>query len=1006
MQQIKTTTLLHQSEKIDYFCIIDTSKTITFFVYSLKNNKQKKRCFLGILILLISLKSFGQLDVKRAKISVFLKKDYSGGTQNWDIERDNWGRLFIANNEGLLIYDGINWQLHAVPNKTIVRSIALSSSGRIYAGAQDEFGYYEADKLGRLKFTSLKNLIPSSVVSFADVWDIQIIDQAVFFMTSQYIFCYKNNKISYFKPKSTWTMLKKHHSALLTQDLQNGILMYKNNQWVTIIEQKSLPKDFQITDIKPFGKDTSIISTTNNGLYLFTNNSIIPFTLEPIINERHFTTLDIIDHNSFLAGSYNSGLYKIDKQGNILGNISTKQGIASNTIRCIYSGFDGSSWIGMDNSIALIDWNNSIYHINPTSFNNGSGQGATSLNGNLYFALSTGLQYINLSKFNDLGIESVEPQIILNGLTWNVSEWNKQILACRDDGLWEINKNEATLLSKASGYWSFKPIYKDSTTQLAIGNYFGIRYFSSEQGKIKENGSIKNFVESSRYIETDNHYVWVSHPYHGLFKINTNNDSYKKFTIQDGLPSELENHVFKLKGKIVFATTKGIYEMAPNGGRIIPSKYYQNIFGEKPIRYLKEDPNGNIWFVQDKMLGVAELKDSKYNIKYIPELFNQILSGFENIYCLNQENTIIGSDIGFYNINYPKYTSQSFPYKTYISSVKTIGIKDSVIYGGYANSQTNKKLDFTIPYQSNSLRISFATTYLRHQASIEFSYYLKGYDKNWSKWSSVNEKDYTNLREGNYTFYLKSRYGPSNEFKEFSYSFHIMAPWYRSLWAYFLYVLLIALVIYIILKLQKRKLQIKAQNRLQAAKLKHEEEQRQMSYKHQLEIEKNEKAIIQLTNQNLQTEVKHKSEDLASTAMNLLQKKAFLGKLTSELNQLIQANKEYIDNTEIRKILRQLKSDEKLDEEWEKFSNQVKNVQSDFLNNLKKSYPELNANELKLCAYLRMNLSSKEIAQLFSISVRGVEISRYRLRKKLKLQTHQDLFEFLINFHNNEHNDL
>jgi DNA-binding CsgD family transcriptional regulator len=158
-------------------------------------------------------------------------------------------------------------------------------------------------------------------------------------------------------------------------------------------------------------------------------------------------------------------------------------------------------------------------------------------------------------------------------------------------------------------------------------------------------------------------------------------------------------------------------------------------------------------------------------------------------------------------------------------------------------------------------------------------------------------------------------------------------------------------------------------------------------------------------NDNLQSEVKHKSEDLASTAMNLLQKKAFLGKLTSELNKLIELNKDQVNTFEIRKIMRKLKSDEKLDEEWEKFSVHVKSVQNDFLITLKKAYPDLNSNELKLCAYLRMNLSSKEIAQLFSISVRGVEISRYRLRKKLKLQTHQDLFEFLMNFSNDDKNN-
>ncbi len=942
--------------------------------------------------------SFGQSSIDNVKVSVFKKSEYLAGTQNWDIERDNFGRIFIANNEGLLVYNGINWKLYSVPNKTIIRSIAFGSDGKLYTGAQDDLGYYEADKLGRLIYTSLKNQLPPSVNSFADIWNIEVINNEVFFMASQFIFRYANNKLTFFKPKSIWSSLKKHHNKIIAHDKESGLLMFNNGRWEMIIEQNTLPTGFQITDIKPFGKDTSLVSTSSHGLFLFTQNIFYPFKLKTIINERHFTTIDVIDNTSFLVGSYNSGLYKIDKLGNILGNISSTKGLISNTIRCIYSGFDGCTWIGMDNSIALIDWNNSISHINLGSFNNGSGQGVASLNGNLYFALSTGLQYVPLDKFGNLGALSVEPKIILDGLTWNLSVWKNQILVGRDDGFWKILDNKATPITKSSGFWKFQPIVGSMPLKIACGNYFGVRIFSEEQGVLKDNGTIRNFEESSRYLEMDGQSIWISHPYHGLFKIDLNNNNIKKFTILNGLPSDLDNHVFKIKNKIVFATTNGIYELDNSGTRLIPSPYYQNLFGKRPIRYLKEDKIGNIWFVQDKMLGVADFQSSKPVIKFIPELFNHILSGFENIYCHNSDNVIVGSDIGFYNINYKKYTAKSFPYETYISSIKIFGNGDSIIYGGYNKSLHNKDLKISIPYKSNSVRIAFASSFLRYNPQIEFSYYLEGYDKKWSNWGLLNEKDYTNLREGNYIFHLKSRYGPSNEFKDFSFSFRVETPWYRSIWAYLLYLLAFGLIIFLLLMLQKKRLLDKEKNRMLEAKHKFEEDQRQINYKYQLSLEKKEKAIIQLKNENLQAEIKHKSEDLASTAMNLLQKKSLLGKLTTDLNKFIVLNKDKLDTSEIRKIIRQLKSDEKLDEEWEIFSNHVKNVQSDFLNTLKKVYPDLNSNELKLCSYLRMNLSSKEIAQLFSISVRGVEISRYRLRKKLKLQTHQDLFEFLMNF--------
>jgi DNA-binding CsgD family transcriptional regulator len=96
--------------------------------------------------------------------------------------------------------------------------------------------------------------------------------------------------------------------------------------------------------------------------------------------------------------------------------------------------------------------------------------------------------------------------------------------------------------------------------------------------------------------------------------------------------------------------------------------------------------------------------------------------------------------------------------------------------------------------------------------------------------------------------------------------------------------------------------------------------------------------------------------------------------------------------------MRILGEENKMDKDWEQFAQHFDHVHSDFLKNIKLSYPNLSPHELKLCAYLRMNLSSKEIAQLESISVRGVEIGRYRLRKKLKISTEINLFDFLLGF--------
>jgi DNA-binding CsgD family transcriptional regulator len=216
-----------------------------------------------------------------------------------------------------------------------------------------------------------------------------------------------------------------------------------------------------------------------------------------------------------------------------------------------------------------------------------------------------------------------------------------------------------------------------------------------------------------------------------------------------------------------------------------------------------------------------------------------------------------------------------------------------------------------------------------------------------------------------------------------------------------LYIIILVSAAYVIYKRYKKK--------LLEQQIKHEEEQKSLQYLHQLEIDKTEKEIVKLKNEKLEVEIQHKNTELASNAMHLLQKGELLAKIKEELIKLKKHNGNEKLAEEFRKIVRILGDEEKMDVEWEQFAQHFDKVHTDFLLDLKKDYPGLSPNELKLCAYLRMNLSTKEIAQLMNISVRGVEISRYRLRKKLQLQKMDNLFEFLLKLDskiNSEKNSL
>ena len=1013
---ITTTT---NRKKCTFTVSMDTSAVHQFIFWDRKPANSGKTLLLVWGMFFYSFIGVAQGLISQTEVKSFTRTQYEAGAQNWAIAQDENKRIYIANNEGLLVYNGTNWQLFPVPNRTIVRSLCFGLGGKLYIGAQDELGYFAPDQVGRLRYTSLKPLLPKQDRGFTDIWQIEVKGKEVFFRTDAKVFKLVGNQFTVYPTPSTWLSLHQHQGQILAHDKQRGLLMYQNQAWQSFIPKDSLPDNFLVTDLANYREGTSLVSTVAHGLYLLTQNQLTPFNLQStqIDTRQHFTALSVLDQGAFLVGTYFNGIYRISPQGKVLENIATQNGLPNNTLRCLFADAHHNVWAGMDNGLAFFGYNHAIKRINPAVFNNGVGYDVKVLNNDLYFALSTGLWWLPVSPDTDLSTLTQAPKTIMNGLTWSLSPIQDQLLAGRDDGLFLIQGQQASPISQSTGYWACRPTQQAPSLKIVAGNYLGLQFLEMNKGKegFINQGSLEKFKESSRYVETDGNHIWVSHPYRGVYQITLTHSQHQDgtpssqkirlFSKKDGFPSDLDNHVFKIKGEIVFATPQGIYEYLADTDTIIKSKKYAGIFGEKPIRYLKEDPKGNIWFVQEKMLGVADFSAGKPVIHYIPELRNKIVSGFENIFPYNNRNILVGGEPGFYHLNYEQYLRNIQPFSVYVSQVKTSGVMDSVLMGGYGlanSSPNNNQQNITIPYHLNSLLFAYTTYACNASASIEYSHYLEGFEPDWSSWSSHTEKEYTNLPAGTYTFKIKARKSPSHESAIYQFTFVITPPWYQTIWAYGLYGLLFLGILFGISRYQAHRQRKKQEAKRLADQQKFKEEQKQLAYQHQLEQAESEKEIIHLRNEKLDAEIKHKNAELASATMHLVQKKELTLKLTKELKQLQKNTKIGAHNKELKQLLKALSDEQKLDEEWDNFFRHFNSVHGDFLNILKDKFPTLNPHYLRLCAYLRMNLSSKEIAPLMGISLRGVEINRYRLRKKMDLPTEVNLIEYLMNIEREE----
>ena len=789
------------------------------------------------------------------------------------------------------------------------------------------------------------------------------------------------------------------NNRLIAQDFDKGLLSFQNGVWAPFLKKNELPADCFATSMTTIGQDSAILTTVKNGVFLLAGDDLTrmrsPFLDH--IAEMHISASTMVNDEHIALTTNLDGCYIIDKKGALVQKFSRKEGLQNNNILDIFLDKEKNLWLGLDNGIDFIAYNNAIKHIYPDYQNEGSGYAASIFNNELYIGTSNGLYKTTLSAEKDLSYVkgSFYPVNNTKGQVWNLSEVNGKLLMGHHDGAFVIENNKAIPIDNSSGFWTFLPYSNVLPSSVMIaGTYQGINFYNYEKGGFT-NKNIAAHFESARFVCIDNNNIWISHPYKGIYRVqlNGNKPETKFYTLKEGIQSANGNYIFRIKNRIILTTENGIFEYSETNDAFEPSAFYNDLFGKKSIRYLKEDDSGNIWFVFDKILGVVDMSASKPQIIYFPELTNKFVSGFEHIYPVNKNNIFIGGERGFYHINYEQYKTIKYPLQVQITSVKAINKKDSLLFGGYMGEvnediTTIKKQKSTVSHSWNSFHFEFASPVYAQQSNIDYSYYLEGFDEKWSEFSKKTEKEYTNLPAGNYSFKVKARNNLGNESDTGSYSFSVLPPWYQTYWAYGLYVLFFlfgACMLYIFLK-----------RKFRAQQRKHEEEQKQLLYLHQLEMEKTDKEIVKLKNEKLEAEIQHKNTELASVAMHLVQKGKLLEKIKDQMVRLKKQSENEKDSDDLKKIIRVLSEEDKIDQQWKQFTVHFDNVHSDFLSALKIKYPGLSANELKLSAYLRMNLTTKEIAQLMNISVRGVEISRYRLRKKLEIPTEVNLFDFLI----------
>lgn len=881
-------------------------------------------------------------------ITNYSTENYNAARQNWGVSTDENGILYVANNDGLMRYDGQRWEKFYLPNKTIIRSV-FAYDDRIYTGSYEEFGYWENDGYGGLKYTSLTSLI-ADPINNEEFWQIVVYKEKIVFRSFTKIFIYDGINIKPFVPDFIVTSMLVDGNSMLIGSNDGGLYEFNGRNFKLLAGTRD---DSIISIVQVNG--VILLGTRFNGIYAFEDGYFVSWgsnALKEFLTTNELNKMITFNNDLLIVGTVKGGIayYHIKEQK--LKNHHRKNGLLNNTVLSLAVNND-QLWAGLDNGIAEIHPDAAIQYYIDYSGQLGAVYDIELYEDKIYLGSNTGVHSLDGNKLTFLKGSQ--------GQVWNLKKLKDRLIVNHNRGIYEVKDTTLFPVTLNIGSYDLTNIPNEADRYLNP-TYNGI-YILKDSTDLTEEKKLENFdIPVNKVLFENNETFWASHPYNGLYRINLKNDKTQNVTnhSKDSLFSAYKTSIHKIENAITFNNDGSWYRFNALKNDIEP---FPEMEGLKNYGLLNEEGK-YYWFKNRKGNGIIITdftQDSLYLIE--PLLESRMISNYDKVIPVNDSIAFATMNEGFASINYKNLLLQRKEHSSPPPLLREISDTE----GKHLLSEK----DFSVSY-NNSADFTIRVSPANPEQKL-FFYELSNGSSGFLENGTLH---FNKLTPGNYKISIYGIATSTNKRGEaLAFSFTVLRPWYSSRVMLLVYVLLIALGVYIVYLVNKRKLNRHRKDL--ESKLQKEQERKSQLAEHN----------------RLMNEIKVKKKELANTTFQAAKRNRTLIEIKNELDNITnkQENKYKIKNLK-SKINHVLEGKDN----WKVFEENFNEIHDDFFHDLLKDYPKLSSKDLKLCAYLKMNLSSKEIAPLMSISVRGVEIHRYRLRKKLNLDTNENLSKFLI----------
>lgn len=763
----------------------------------------------------------GKNDLGFFSVQNFSHEDSEGHHQNWFITQDKNGFIYAANGKGILEYDGVSWRLISSPGLHAVRTVLVDQKNVKWVGADRDLGYLEPDSLGFLQFKSLKDKIPPLHPLTGNVWLISPDRDRILFATENTIYSWMDNQFRIILCPGEIHRRYQVNGDVYFRISDKG--MYRlNGDALQLIRDGKQFQHLRVDVALPYKNRSVLFASREAGLFVYNGATITKLEneVDDYVKENNLYAGLILSDSSYAFATLRGGVILMDKYGKKIREITTKDGILNNQVYGVAQDNRNALWLALQTGISQIE-----PYLPYTFYDKKSGlEGTVSAmarhKGTLYIGTYDGLfaqeppSGIHPAKFRR--VEGIQ-----NGC-FSLLSLGEDLMATSADGIFLISNGKVIEIEKL-GVCRTLLRWKKDPDRIFVGHRGGLStiYFKNGQWQHEKDfeavdGDIRSIVEN------DHGALWLGTTLHKIIKIEFSglNNGNKQLNLDDivvnyyddqhGLPKET-NSVYLIDGELLVNTDGAdgsLFKFEPRLGKFSKKTQFGKKFGLDslsvyPVGYqndsdyilLASTPIGGKSY---RFSATRNSRSGSYTVRRIYD--DRFRSTTENPVYWDHKDLLWfgGEQVTRYDLNTSINAQPLF--RTYVRKV-TLG-QDSAIYGGDASTFFKPVLN----YSTDVLRFEFAAPGFMGKGTNKYQYRLVGFDNRWSDLTKETRKDYTNLPEGEYQFLARAQniYGDLSTTDVFN--FEILAPWYRTWWAYVSCIVLFVGFLFVALQLRARQL--------------------------------------------------------------------------------------------------------------------------------------------------------------------------------------------------------